>query len=322
MLEDKIRHHSVWQGASEEELEEMSETLERFVVSKIYRVIFAPTAADLERDEKLSQRIQLLRSWLEPRHLDISLDLTSKRNAKVMDLAVEQLSKWNTFKAPRDKMVCILNACKAVWKLLGANGKAAGADDFLPHLIYTVVRANPPNLYSTVEYISRYRHPDKMAQEFGYYFTQLASVVPFLEGLSHKSLSISEEEFNQKMQLGGTKKLVSTPAVASLPPISDKPAVGSMQRAVSMSALLDQPVTVQRKPIAPVVLANPVTAPPSQQQPPPNSMLRFVGRDLNSMTINEIKVSMLLCQVVLPLSVLKTLKEMFAAYEYLAKPFL
>ena len=53
----KIRYAQVYDGDAEA----------RFVVSKIYRVIFAPTAADLERDEKLQQRIQLLGSWLEPR---------------------------------------------------------------------------------------------------------------------------------------------------------------------------------------------------------------------------------------------------------------
>jgi hypothetical protein len=69
-----------------------------------------------------------------------------------------------------------------------------------------------------------------MAQEFGYYFTQLASVVPFLEGLTYKSLSITEEEFAQKMSREGKKSSLS-----SLP--SAQP---SMHRAVSMSALLDQ----------------------------------------------------------------------------------
>ncbi len=318
-LEDKIRQHTVWQGASDEELEEMSETLERFVMSKIYRVIFAPASSDLERDEKLQQRIQLLASWLEPRHLDINLDLSNKRSARVMGLAVDQLQKWNTFKAPRDKMVCILNSCKAVWKLLGAktDGKPAGADDFLPHLIFVVIRANPPNLYSTVEYISRYRHPDKMAQEFGYYFTQLASVVPFLEGLTHKSFSVSEEEYNRNMRVRVTTALKSSSSSSELPrtgssvslwdlpssaPINravmePKPSA-QMQRAVSMSALVEhQPQAPTSAPLLPA--AQP---PAPRRNSLPAATFRFVGRDVSTLTMAEVK-------------------ELFAAYEALAKTF-
>lgn len=58
---------------------------------------------------------------------------------------------WHPFSFPR--------GAQAIWKLLSsrAEGKNAGADEFLPHLIYVVIRANPPNLHSNVEFISRVR---------------------------------------------------------------------------------------------------------------------------------------------------------------------
>jgi hypothetical protein len=310
--EERIRNHSVWSGASDEELDEMTETLERFVVSKIYRKIFAPTSADLEKDEALKQRIAQLSKWLEPRHLDISLDLKQRRSGRIMGLAVEQLQKWNTFKAPRDKMVCILNACKAVWKLLASktDGKPAGADDFLPHLIYTVIRANPPNLYSNVEYISRYRHPDKMAQEFGYYFTQLASVVPFLETLNHKSLSLSEEEFNRNMGLsnnggrpGPPPRSASAMSLLDLqaPEVTANP---PLQRAVSVQSVFDHPPPPAATAVANNYNSNSNAAivqpqPQRPQQPPPQVQnparpktpkrnFKFVGRDVQSLTIAEV----------------------------------
>lgn len=49
----------------------------------------------------------------------------------------------------------------------------AGADDFLPVLIYVVIQANPPNLISNLEYIQRFRMQSHMAAEFAYFFTQL-----------------------------------------------------------------------------------------------------------------------------------------------------
>lgn len=54
-------------------------------------------------------------------------------------------------------------------------GVAAGADDFLPVLIYVVIHANPPQLASNLEYIQRFRMHSRMASESAYFFTQLVS---------------------------------------------------------------------------------------------------------------------------------------------------
>ena len=295
VLEEKIRNHTVWASASEDELDEMSETLERFVVSKIYRVIFAPSPPDLVRDEELKQKITRLSVWLEPRHLDINLDTTSRRTIRVLGLAVEQLRKWNTYKAPRDKMVCILNACKAVWKLLEnkKDGKPAGADDFLPHLIWTVISANPPNLYSNVEYISRYRHPAKMAQEFGYYFTQLASVVPFLEGLNSKILTgVSESDYKRAMSSGvrppppqirsvssmALLETASSSDLADSKPLVPKAPLPSLQRSNTVSGAIAIPVSALES----------TKSSDSAAVVSSSSQYRFVGRSVESLTIAEV----------------------------------
>lgn len=51
----------------------------------------------------------------------------------------------------------------------------AGADDFLPVLIYVVIHANPPQLASNLEYIQRFRMHSRMVSESAYFFTQLVS---------------------------------------------------------------------------------------------------------------------------------------------------
>jgi len=47
------------------------------------------------------------------------------------------------------------------------------ADSFIPLLIYTVLKAKPDHLVSNVQYIQRFRSPEKLAGEAGYYMSSL-----------------------------------------------------------------------------------------------------------------------------------------------------
>ena len=61
------------------------------------------------------------------------------------------------------------------WPDLKLVSVPAGADDFLPVLIYVVIHANPPQLASNLEYIQRFRMHSRMVSESAYFFTQLVS---------------------------------------------------------------------------------------------------------------------------------------------------
>lgn len=99
--------------------------------------------------------------------------------------ATLELKKINSYKAPRDKVICILNCCKFIFSksrpfdlnvalkaaqmfllifclsifslalIRRSEGNSKGADTFLPILIYVVLRSNPPNLVSNVQYVTR-----------------------------------------------------------------------------------------------------------------------------------------------------------------------
>jgi hypothetical protein len=108
----------------------------------------------------------------------------------------------NNYKAPRDKLICILNCCKVIFGKFGFIAKHTyairvltsniylglmkhmegdeGADVFLPLLIYVVIRANPPRLISNVQYVIPlliiYAYANcHLKSEAGYYLTNLVS---------------------------------------------------------------------------------------------------------------------------------------------------
>jgi hypothetical protein len=87
--------------------------------------------------------------------------------------------------------------------------KDTSADSFLPLLILLLLRSNPPHLYSNIQYIQRFRGPDRLGGEGGYYLNSLEAAVGWIEqiekvpppssgNINHKGvLSCSEEDFDK-----------------------------------------------------------------------------------------------------------------------------
>lgn len=86
-----------------------------------------------------------------------------------------ELLKINHYKAPRDKLICILNCCKVIFGLIRHLSTEENADTFIPVLIFVVLRANPDHLISNVEYIGRFRNQERLSSESGYYLSSLVS---------------------------------------------------------------------------------------------------------------------------------------------------
>lgn len=88
------------------------------------------TTDDLERDAILQQRINLF-GWVREKHLDVpegeasqgflafaeqgAFPCSSARSEKLIKCLLSELLKINHYKAPRDKMICILNCCKVIF---------------------------------------------------------------------------------------------------------------------------------------------------------------------------------------------------------------
>ncbi|KAI9482986.1 MAG: hypothetical protein EXX96DRAFT_556407 [Benjaminiella poitrasii] len=193
----RMRDCDVWRDISEKEFENAKEGMEKLVMNRLFNVTFSPrTMDDKEKDEILYHKIKIF-SWIREEHLDIP---KTDDNDSFLTFAEAELLKMNNYKAPRDKLICILNCCKVIFGLMKHMERDEGADVFLPLLIYVVIRANPPRLISNAQYISRFRNPEHLRAEAGYYLTNLMGAIEFIETMDVNSLSISQEEFDANIE--------------------------------------------------------------------------------------------------------------------------
>ncbi|KAG6811885.1 hypothetical protein H0H92_005411 [Tricholoma furcatifolium] len=228
----QMRACEPWKNASDAEFDNAMEGMEKLVMNRLYDFTFTPqvvyavparpiTADDLERDRVLSQRIALF-GWIEEKHLDIP---EGEGSAGFLMFAHQELLKINHYKAPRDKLICILNCCKVIYGLIRHLKADESADAFVPILIYVVLKANPEHLLSNVEFINRFRNPEKLQSEAGYYLSSLMGAVSFIETMDHTSLSnITQEEFERNVE----EAIQTLPhSEASSPVVSQAPSIRS-----------------------------------------------------------------------------------------------
>ncbi|KAI3761774.1 hypothetical protein L1987_52196 [Smallanthus sonchifolius] len=201
-MEANFRAHPLWAGRTEEELDSAGEGLEKYIMTKLFTRVFASHPDDVKTDNEFNKKSALIQQFIHPDHLDIQP--IYQNNTSWLE-AQKELLKINTYKAPRDKLACILSCCKVISNLMfnasvSGNENPPGADDFLPVLIYVTIKANPPQFHSNLMYIQRYRSNSRLVGEAAYVFTNMLSAESFILNIDEKALSMSETEFVKNME--------------------------------------------------------------------------------------------------------------------------
>ena len=166
---------------------------ERVVMNKVYYRIFE-LELDRERNESLSESIKR-HSWISLGHLDLPEQYSI--HEPLMAKAIDSLIRIDLLKSPADKLAALADASKAAFQIITADPdkrtRGAATDDFLPLLIYLILKAQPSRLYSNAQYIARFKR--KESSEDRYFFTTLLAAISFIQNLTFKSLTITKEEY-------------------------------------------------------------------------------------------------------------------------------
>nr|CAG4641561.1 EOG090X03G5 [Eurycercus lamellatus] len=231
-FEEKLKNHSSFSELSSNLVEPLLDHSERYLTRLLYKKLFCPlNCDDEERDLAVQKRIRSL-NWISAPLLDCRINELDSKVRDILEKAITHLIEMDGQRAPQDKLSSIISCSKLVFEMLGLSNNSSSdqptnktdegkqpegdierkeaacadqphpvsADDFLPALIYVVLRANPPRIHSNLNFITRFAAPGRLLQgEGGYYFTNLCCAVSFLENLTSDSLGLPAEEFDRYM---------------------------------------------------------------------------------------------------------------------------
>uniref|UniRef100_A0A7N6BA41 GTPase-activating protein and VPS9 domain-containing protein 1 n=1 Tax=Anabas testudineus TaxID=64144 RepID=A0A7N6BA41_ANATE len=178
---------AIWQYASEDQLQDAQMAIERSVMNRIFKLAFYPNQdGDILRDQLFHEHIQRLSKVVTANHKALQIPEVYLKEAP-WPSAQSEIKTINAYKTPRDKVQCILRMCSTIMNLLSlANEDSVpGADDFVPVLVFVLIRANPPCLLSTVQYINNF-YASRLSGEECYWWMQFTAAVEFIKTIDER----------------------------------------------------------------------------------------------------------------------------------------
>eukprot|EP00049_Salpingoeca_infusionum_P003724 m.70137 g.70137 ORF g.70137 m.70137 type:complete len:449 (-) comp12249_c3_seq1:441-1787(-) len=200
-MEDRLYSHDVYSSATDEQRDSVMLGIERHLTHHIYHIVFRHLKEEDEEDVKFYNKVKQLR-WIRPHHLDAAIDMLNEEVVKEVDAAQDELLTIDAMRAPQDKLRCIQTCAQTVFSILrkSASTQAAGADDFLPALIFVLIKAHPSRFKSNLKFIQLFGLPSYLSSgEAAYYYTNLEGAIHHIASMDAASLKLDQEQWDKLM---------------------------------------------------------------------------------------------------------------------------
>ncbi|CAJ1916223.1 unnamed protein product [Cylindrotheca closterium] len=146
--------------------------------------------------------------FLTASHLEIKcLEDPNLKMDEILKGPIEAMLAIDRYFSPFEKLQCVLAVYKGVNESLtealnqsqGDEKTLPSADDVLPTIILTVLKAKPSKMFRSLQFIDTFATSENMRGEAGYAYTNLYGAVQFLHDLDmdKPNFSISTEDFRK-----------------------------------------------------------------------------------------------------------------------------
>jgi hypothetical protein len=184
-------------------LKEIKDKIYDYIMTKLYDKLFPPEPS--KEDNKIYHN-SILYSWAESKHF------IKERPGSIYNSFLPDVIKYIKLiikeKSPRKKIENMSNVFNSIQRVIEFNGGKGllSIDDFIPILTFSLMKAQPYRLNSTIKYTILF-NPNKKNGLESQQLSQLKMASDFLTNLSYENLlNITKEEYNNKMQSNKEKK--------------------------------------------------------------------------------------------------------------------
>jgi len=185
-LWNSLEQEPMLAATNDQQRAEARKAVERAIFSQIYMAALYPNQeADASRDLVLQQHMARLGEVVTPGHRDLKIPRRYQYECP-WPAAQAELRRLAAFKMPADKVHCISRVSSIIMNLLSlAQDKSVpAADDFVPVLVFVIIKANPPSLLSTVQLVDNF-YRDRLCGEECYWWMQFVGAVEFIKTMDY-----------------------------------------------------------------------------------------------------------------------------------------
>ncbi|XP_045465309.1 GTPase-activating protein and VPS9 domain-containing protein 1 isoform X2 [Harmonia axyridis] len=184
-LYSKMRSNVLWNEILKERKNTIKKALQRHIISKVYENAFYPNGdGDRDRDRVLYEHIEKLSSIITPGHKYMMIQKKYLRECPWLP-AQDALNAMSAFRTPRDKVNCVVHCAKCIMDLLSmAQSISTTADDFTPVLVFVIIKSNPLNLLSTIQFVNSF-YQNQLCGEEQYWWIQFCAAVEFIKTMDY-----------------------------------------------------------------------------------------------------------------------------------------